>query len=385
MVVNLARKLVTIPSEAFKEADIAEFCDAYMQGVGMETELQLIQVNNQLKSKQVIGRFRGSERHPSLMFLSHLDAPRPWKFELWTKKPGEIEGNWLYGNGGQKCGIAAMIVASKAVNEALKLKGDIIVACVMGESAGGIGSNYMLDKGIIADMAIVAEDTDLEFTTISVGSISGRIHTEGNMREDWMNTSIKRIHPIEKMFKVINSLGPTHKPAKPGGWLTFEPHLGLPGFPQMRINSIETKGDFCTISFKCRIVPRQTEETIKRDLENLMTKLKAEDRDLKVEIEIPCKSPYTRNLPAFEISKEEYIVKTLAKWHKYVTNKEPVYGAGCRLGVSSDACNLMAAGIKTINYGPGPMSILVVNERKPIEDIVNAAKVYALTAAEICY
>jgi acetylornithine deacetylase len=379
-VVRLASKLIGFHSNTYEgQAEMAEYCVAYMEGMGLEAELQDVPLGNGMKSKQALGRARGSGDGLSLIFCSHIEGGGPpCNPELWTKKEGEVDDGWLYGLGGQKTGMAAMMVAAGAVNKILDLKGDIIVACVVGEQAGGIGIRHMLDQGITADMGVVAEDSDLELVTISVSGIFGRLHVHGT--DMWARPD-GRIHSIEKMHKIINAIGSFETIPS---WLTFKPHPDLPGYPLFNILSIQGRGDSCTAFFDCRIVPGQTEETIRRDLEKLLEKLRAEDPDLKVELEMP--PPGCINRLPFEISHEERIVQTVAKWHEYVTKRKPVIGAGCRLGFASDAINLMHEGVKCLNYGPGghPVPPPVADRRYSVEDIFAAAKVYGLTAADIC-
>jgi acetylornithine deacetylase len=389
--VRLARELFRIRSFHHEEARIAEFCASYMNGVGIDVELQDVPVGEGVKTKQVIGRLRGTGGGVSLMLCSHLDHGL-YRPELWTKDPfgGIVEHGRIYGAGAQKAGVAAMIAAADALKKAgIELRGDVIVACVAGEQSGGIGVEYMLNKGTRADTAVVAENTNLDIVTVSVSGNRARILVKGDplmFMGGSAGGTIKKINPIEKMFQVIHALGPSWAPLKPDDWLTFEAHPDLPGFPQILIRAIESQGQgVCAITVDCRIVPGQNEETFKADLENLLSKLKAKDPELDIEIEMP--PPKFHNRPAFEISRDERIVQTVAKWHEYVTGKKPIIGSGCRLGVGSDAISLMAAGVKALNYGPADVSYrpdLMIDQGHKIEDIVNAAKVYALTAVDLC-
>jgi len=379
-VIHLASKLISFHTNTYEgQAKMAEYCAAYMEGMGLEAELQDVPMAKGMKSKQALGRIRGSGHGSSLILCSHIEGGGPPRNpEQWTKKEGQVEDGWLYGLGGQKTGMAAMMVAAGAVNEILDPKGDIIIACVVGEKAGGIGIQHMLNQGITADMGVVAEDSDLELATVSVSGIFGRLHVQGS---DMWDRPRGRIHPIQKMNKIINALGSFD--INPS-WLTFKPHPDLPGYPLFNIPSIEARGNTCTALFDCRIVPGQTEKTVRRDLEKLLAKLKTDDPDLKAELEMPAPG-FVNRLP-FEISRDERIVQTVAKWHEYATKRKPVIGSGCRLGFASDAIDLMHAGVKCLNYGPGghPLPPPLADRRYSIEDIFAAAEVYALTAAEIC-
>ena len=388
-VIALASKLISIPSWNRKGQDeVAKYCASYMRDIGMEVELQDVIIPEgggchppETVTKQAVGKFIGSEGKPSLMLCSHIDAIIPYKFDLWTKPLGLVENGWIYGVGGQKCGMAAMLEAARVVKQTVRIKGDLIVACVAEEMSGGLGIQQLLDSGMRPDMAIVGEDTDLQLCTVSVAPVFGAICIEG--RPD-RPKGAGGVDPLAKAFKILQELRP-FQPAKPGGWLTFKPHPDLPGYPRFNVISIRHDPSLyplsCTILFDCRIVPGQNEETVRRDLENLMSRLKEQDPDLAVKLVIP--PPGWINRVPFEVSPEEYIVQTIAKWHKFVTGEGPYVGSGIRLGFSSDANNLMAAGVKCVNYGPGDFKE-PINERKKVADIIKAAKVYALTALEIC-
>lgn len=379
-VVAFASKLISIPSwtrEGQKEA--AKYCATYMQRIGMQTELQEITLSKGESTQQAIGRFTGSEQGPSLLLCSHLDTDMPYKPDLWTKQLGQIEEGWIYGVGGQKCGIAAMLEAARAVNRSVKLRGDLIVACVAEEKTGGIGIQRLLEEGMKPDMAIVGEDSDLQLVTVSVAGIFGTIHIDG--RPD-RPKGAGGINAIKKMLRLVKELKP-FQPASPEGWLTFQSHRDLPGYPRFNIISIEAQPPqyptSCSILFDCRIVPGQSEETVRRDLKVLLDDLRIHDPDLIAQLEIP--TPGWLNRQPFETSSKAVIVETVARWHGYIVGTKPHIGAGIRLGFASDANNLKAAGVDCVNYGPGDFQE-PVNERKKIEDMMKAAGVYALTATE---
>jgi acetylornithine deacetylase/succinyl-diaminopimelate desuccinylase-like protein len=117
-------------------------------------------------------------------------------------------------------------------------------------------------------------------------------------------------------------------------------------------------------------------------LKGLISKLKAEDPELKAEIE-PAK-PFER--PPFFTSPEELIVKSSAKWHEYVTGKKPKYdpSGGAYPYGGTDAAFLSKAGTKCVVYGPGEHFKKTTEERIKISSVITASKIFALTAADIC-
>ena len=80
-----------------------------------------------------------------------------------------------------KGGVASMISAAEAIRKSgVGLKGDIVVACVVGELQGGVGTVHALESGVTADMAIVAEPFGSRtIMTTHAGVIGMAINTLG--------------------------------------------------------------------------------------------------------------------------------------------------------------------------------------------------------------
>ena len=64
-----------------------------------------------------------------------------------------------------KGGVTAIITAAEAIRKAkAPMKGDLVVACVVGELQGGVGTVYALNQGLRTDGAYVAEPRATETT-----------------------------------------------------------------------------------------------------------------------------------------------------------------------------------------------------------------------------
>jgi len=380
-VISLASKLLSIKSwEREGESRVADFCAAYMEGLGLSVEVQDVPVTGSLRTRQAVGSLVGSKSGPNLLLCSHLDTVVPYRLELWTKQFGQVEDGWVYGTGGQKCGLAAMLEAVRVVKETVDLKGSITMACEAEEMTGGLGIERILEKGPAPDFAIVGEDSDLELTTTAVAGIFGTIEIEGRPDKP-KGVGINALRKMLELLKNVRAFETTPQ----GDWMTFQPHPEMPGLPRFGLVSISIDPQeypFRTkILFDCRIVPGQDQETIRRDLEAVIQRMKASEPGLSVELKIPAPGWYNR-VP-FVMAKGAPMVNMVASWHERVVGRKPFIGAGKRLGFASDANNLVARGIPCVNYGPGDFE-QAIDERKKIEDIVAAAKVYALSAAELC-
>ena len=392
---DLAKSMVRIASPRLHESELADWVAAYLAEAGFEVEIQKI-AEGEIQSKNVIGRIRGNGEGSNLLLLGHMDVAAagftPPHSDLWTKDPlePELEEGWLYGwgAGNMKSGDAAMIIAANAVLDSkLALSGDLTVACVMGETYGSMGTLQLLklinSGDLKADIAIVPERTQLDIVTITVGNAKARIEVEGKMRFRANGES----SPIDQMVKLLSAMGPSYR-LNPvlESWLSFEPHPELPGYPQVVVERIESQGDVCAINFWIRFVPGQSPASIEADLAKLIDKLHAEDPTFKATLMMPPSPKMVNNEIPHEIPHDDLVVVTTAKWHEYVTGSKPIIGGGHRLGSPADAAPLMLSGVRAITYGPGVTSIEQdpPDERIPISEVIAAAKVLALTAADIC-
>ena len=70
-----------------------------------------------------------------------------WKRDPWTPS---IEGNLIFGAGirNMKSGVSSLVAAAEAVRKSgISLKGDLVLACVVGELQGGVGTTYLCRNG----------------------------------------------------------------------------------------------------------------------------------------------------------------------------------------------------------------------------------------------
>jgi acetylornithine deacetylase len=265
----------------------------------------------------------------------------------------------------------------------LPLKGDLIVACVVAETGGGVGAMHLIETGLRPDYCIVTEATNLDVGTISVGYVQGKVRVKGEFKH-----RVPYINPIEKITKVIHTFGLSYRPLVPamqGGWLRFEPHPLIPGFPAMAVRNIEHFQDTTSLTFDLRIVPGMTDEGVRQDMQNLLANIAAEDPEFDFELIIP-QSPQQPNMPAREATPVDApVVARLIQAHEHISGQTANVGAGHRIGATADTCHFKGVGITCVEYGPGFIPIWpMVDECIKVAQIVTATKVLALTAAELC-
>jgi acetylornithine deacetylase len=392
---ELAKTLVTIPSFTGQETECAEFLAEFMEQRGFITELQQVQKGR----FQVVGRVRGSGKGRNVMFNGHLDVDGVRGNQQRDPWNPTIENGRLYGHGiwNMKAGVASMVMAANAVLQSgVELSGDIIVAGVVGELQGGVGTVYLLEKGVTADMAVVTEATGLNIMTMHAGILEMMITTTGISKH--ILEKENAVNALTKMIKVINALENVQ--------FTCMPMPELPGLPRLLVGSIigglgkdyklfaYESPDRCSILVDIRFLPTQTKESVLNDIQTALHKLQREDPELNYEITLP-PLPFNADqviMPPHNLSKDELIVKIVEHNHEYVTGK-PVNRVGALTTypyamsyTGDDDAHLYGAGIPAICYGPGypPRRNEPSDQYVEISQITTCAKVLARTAHEIC-
>ncbi|MBI3330089.1 MAG: ArgE/DapE family deacylase [Nitrospinae bacterium] len=391
---TLAQELIKIPSFKTEETEAARYLADFLRQRGYGVQLQEVEPGR----FQTIAVLKGTGGGKSLMFNGHIDIDPlafGWKRDPWTP---HIDGDRLYGAGirNMKGGVAAMIEAAEAIRRSgVKLKGDLELACVVGELQGGVGTSYLCAHGPLTDMAVVPEPNGADnILTVHAGVVEMAIHTIGTSRH--ISRMEDAIDAIEKMCKVI----PTLKKVQ----FTHTPRADLPGLPRINVGVIiggrgrdhDLRGpnftcDVCTVLVDVRFLPGMTSTSVKADIERALNALKADDPDFRYEIELPIPAGYKVNtvvMEPFDLPKDAHILETLLRQYRRVTGREPS-GVGTVLPGSytgNDTCHLWRAGVPCLLYGPGggSESTTVPDEYTRISDMQQVAQVLALTALDVC-
>ena len=391
---RLAEDLVRIPSFKTEETDAARFLGDFLAQRGYEVELQEVEPGR----FQTIATLKGNGGGKSLMLNGHIDIDplaMGWKRDPWTPS---IEGDLIFGAGirNMKSGVSSMIEAAEMVRRlGVPLRGDLVLACVVGELQGGVGTTHLCRHGPLTDMAVVPEPFGANnILTVHAGVLEMAVHVLGNSRH--ISRKEEAVDAIAKMCKAV--------PAIDGVKFTYTPREDLPGLPRINVGSIiggrgrdyDMRGpnfvsDFCTVIVDVRFLPGMTSASVKADIERALDEVKRDDPDFQYEIEMPPDPKYrvfTVVMEPFDLPKNEYILETVLRQYRTVTGKEPD-GVGTVLPGSytgDDTCHLWAAGVPCLLYGPGggSESATIPDEFSRISDMEQVAKVLALTALDVC-
>ena len=393
--IDLASALIRIPSFKTEETPVARFLDAFFRERGYDVNLQAIEPGR----LQTIATLRGTGGGASLMLNGHTDInalTRRWTRDPWTPT---LEGDRLYGHGVQnmKGGLASIIMAVEAIRRSgVRLAGDLVVACVAGETQGGEGTHFLMQSGLRTDAAVVAEPFGADnLVTVHSGIVHMAIHTYG------VTGHIGRlegtVNAVQKMLAVVGALGT----------VTFRhaPRPDLPAFPRLNVGGIlGGRGrdyvlveppyvpDVCTIIVDVHFVPGMTVDGIVADIRGALERLSAADRELRYEIEIPPPACFKGRrrlvMEPFDMPVDAPIVQAVARSYRAVTGAEPsAIGTVLPHSYSADdTCHLWKAGIPCLLYGPGTIRGSA-NEDDAcvlVSEMEKATRVLAVTALDVC-
>ena len=386
--IELTQQLIRIPSFLWRESEIGRWLADWMSQRGYTVELQEVPLRDGSMTHQAIGVLRGAGGGPALMLCGHIDTS-DWNGAIfrraqWTYDPfgAEIDAGMIYGLGAlnMKAGLASMLIAGEAIRRSgARLKGDLILACVVAETGGGLGALRLIETGRRPEYCIVTEAGNLDVGLISVGYVQGKIRVLGEFKH-----RVPYVNPIEKVTKVIKAFSPSYVQiprVEDGGWLRYQPHPLIPGYPAMAIRNIEHYQDATTVTFDLRIIPGMTEDSVREDMRARLEQIKRADCEFEYELVIP-QSEQQPNMPAREATPmDSPLAAALIAAHEQVTGLEPRVGAGHRIGATADTCHFKGVGITCVEYGPGFIPVWpMVDECVSIDQVLTATKTLALTA-----
>jgi acetylornithine deacetylase/succinyl-diaminopimelate desuccinylase-like protein len=323
-----------------------------------------------------------------LLYSGHLDTKPAGPLESWHTDPFQatlIDGQ-MYGLGtsDMKGGCAALVYALAALAACPgDWGGELVLALTADEEAGSLfGARYLAETcGLRADVCMIAEPGGV-FRSWEVLPIVARgvCRFTIRVRGTQMHSSIMdRLHAVNasvEMARVLARMNELH--------FHYPPHPYCPGGLTLNAGCMVRGGVFygmtsgqAEFASDLRILPGMTVEGVRRDIEAFLEQLRAEDPDLRAELVFDS-DPYW--LPAQEIPASEPFVGVLAGAAQDVLGASPPLGM---VPYATDARFFQeTGGVPTIpGFGPGMISVChAPNEHVPIEDIVNAAKMYALAA-----
>jgi len=405
-VLHLAQRLIRTPSSSMKEGPLTDLLAEHMMGLGMQVEIMEVLHPHDAtkKTRQPVGRLKGSGGGKTLMFNGHMDPGV--EMSGWSVDPhsGYFKDGWLWGMGAHddKGGIAAALVGLGALIESkAPLKGDILMCPVAGHKLIGAGTRALIGAGVKADYCINIEHCASTIATTAVGLVFVRVRTSSPELFFRHSQEAKKnyFNPVEQQMEILRRLGKSFEQIPQGSWMNYTPHPDLPGFPALSIDTIHREHYLylgqtgksvreCDLTFQVRTVPGQTTETIRADLERLFATIKKDYPAFNATILIPADGPTAHGMDPMFIEKDNPMVEALKEGHEAASGKTAMLGAGLRIGNVGDGNLMCSAGVPSLQYGPGDIRIYAewpaADERVELDELVINAKAMAWAAYRLC-
>jgi acetylornithine deacetylase len=392
-IVSMSSDVINIPSPTGEELQMAQYMQSELQKIGLDVTWQEVEESR----ANVVGRWKGSGGGKNLMFNGHMDTSNTGREEFLTglgyKPHAVVKDGFIYGLGiyNMKGALVCYTNAVKALQRAgLRLKGDVIIAAVAGEiektqwsefkgkeyRGYGYGTHYLVNHGVLPDMCILGEPTDMRVVLEHFGSMWVRIsctgiyvHTAFCEGREEMN-SIRRM--VELMPPILKWIERWEKKASYGGKKAIVNLGGIRGGHAWRASRTPEKTD---LFLDVRVPPTIPMATARRDIQRLFFLLQKTHADWGLEFET-----YV-SVPGARISEQHEMIRAIDRNHKRITGKTPEREV---VTWCSDASVLSRYGVETVNYGPSSGPRDKEGEKVRIRTLVDITKIYALTAAELC-
>ena len=325
--VDLGKSLVRIPSFIGEETPLARWVASYLSARGYEVELQEVERG----WFQTVATIKGSGHGPSLMFNGHLDI-NPLALG-WTRDPFDPwgEGNRLHGAGirNMKSGVACMIHAAEAIRKSgVSLAGDLVIACVLAELQGGLGTKHLLDNGYQTDAAVVTEPYGAHHVVTKHGGMSVfSLHVMGKHPSGDDLEGVDAIPMMMKANQAIYDTKLTHRPWDIPGlpWVKIGSIIGGRG-ESHDLRSVSRNSDLCTAFVAVTTVPGMTSDTIRMDFERSLSQLREEEPGFEYQLVHPVESKFNIwqvDHPPMDMPADEEIVQRVAASYQKVTGQPP--------------------------------------------------------------
>lgn len=350
------------------ERAVAEYMAGWLDGLGLEITLDEVEDGR----PNLLARLRGTGDGPTLCLNAHSDTVG---FANWADRALEprLDGDRLYGLGvaDDKAGCAAAMFAVRdVVRSGQRLRGDVLIACVIDEEGISIGTEHLVAHHKI-DYGIVLEPEALPLAMTEhqgFGWIDVVVHgrpAHGSRPEEGVDAIVHMAEVVRR----LHDLDVTEWTAKP------DPRNGRTVFHTGTIaggTDYATYPSAVTLGIEIGTQPGETLANRVADIEAIFAAIRAEDPRFSGEVRVRL------DRDPFRASGHEELYGALN------AAAVPVLGHGMTetgLNAWTDAAIMQAAGIPTVLTGPlggnlhAPDEWVSVSETAQMADILTGTLV----------
>jgi len=402
-VVALALELGNIDSPSGSEGAAAAFVFDWLAANGFDPRRYALTPER----FSVAATLEGTGGGQSLIFNGHLDTTLR-SDAIWSARDpldplyrgAWLEDDLIVGDGvvNDKGPVAAFLLAVRAIRDSgVRLKGDLIVTAVAGEIgrepvdefegvryiSKDLGTRFMVTHGVVADCALVAEGTGfgivwaepgMALFKVTVFTGEPRYYTPYLPRPTALEAAPNAIVQASAVVAAFERWAHDYQGRlaqdRPGGRIV----------PKASINAIRSGYPFeltstpqvCSLYVDAYLPPGMNPNDIRAELRTLLAGL-----GVSGTVQL------TAYRPGFEAMGVERLVEAIQRSHRRYFGSEPSVVGPEVSSMWRDTNVFAELGIPSVSYAPRSASHA---RRKAIlqRDLVDAARVYALVALDLC-
>ena len=375
MLVQLTQDLVRIRTinPPGDEAKAATFVADWMKQNHMAAELVAHAEDGRAS---VVGGLDGQGERRAVLFSGHLDtvpAGNNWEHEVLAADidDGKI---WGLGTTDMKAGVAAMLVAMRAVKQSgATLKGNLLFAGTAGEEIESMGARELVREQKLDDVGfmVIGEPTANRVITAEKGVLWLELQAKGQTAHGSMPHL--GVNAIAHMSRLLEALQAEDIP--------YETHPLLGDFT-MNIATIEggvktnVVPDACRVTIDTRTVIGQDHQQIMDTVRQLIDRLCADDPTLHVEVR-----SINERIP-LDIPFDDPYVQAFVRQRDLVTGDASVPTAATF--ATDGSVFVPAYDAPMVICGPGLLEKAhQPNEYVEISRLIESARIYTLAALDL--
>lgn len=400
--VRFAVELGNIYGPIGQETVVGERIHAWMSDAGLRPR----RIGIIPHRPNIIGMVPGAGGGYSLVFNSHmdtaivrnetsgyLDLENPYLFKAW------VEGEKVCGHAvvNDRGPMAAWLMAARAIKrQGIRLKGDLVLQAVVGEitrepvdefqgteyPGKDVGTRDATIHGGMGDFALVAETTGFSPVWAAAGKLFLKVTIFGAPplyspylpKRTTLAGSPNAIVRVAKFIEVLEEWSAEyeekHRFESPGGIVIPKMNIGAirAGVPYQ----ITRTQQFCHLYVDGRLAPGQDPMQVRDDLRGLIQKA-----GLSGSVEIYL---YKQG---FEAQGVKPLVESILRAHQQIFQSPPERPDPVFSSMWRDLNVFNELAIPAVTYGPGE-GTGGGNNVMPVEELHNAARLYALIALDLC-
>jgi len=358
----------SVPEPEFFEHRVTAYLEEFFRELGVPCERQAIAPHRE----NIVARWQRPGAHRTLILEVHQDTVPTDNMTI-DPFAAHIENGRLYGRGACdiKGGMAAMLAAfARLVREKPAGACNVLMACTVDEEHTFEGVRRLVEHGIQADAAVVAEPTNLQIVHAHKGVVRWLLRTTG--RACHSSTPEQGINAIYRMARLLVAVSHYADQLRLS---RVDPLLGPATLSAGRIEggtSVNTVPDRCWVEIDRRVIPGEDPLATPGQLAAFLRD------EAGIDFPFECATPWMSK-GALSPQGSAALVKQLGDCIDQVIGSHRVMA----VPYGTDASTIAEAGIPSVVFGPGDIAKAhTCDEWVPLDEVEQASEIiYRLASA----